>query len=62
VVPLIVLTGQATKPVPGVLVELPAARVAVLLAAVAAAPLAVTAAMALRRSDPAVSLRDGGGE
>jgi hypothetical protein len=62
VVPLIVLTGQATKPVPGVLVELPAAQVAVLLAAVAAAPLAVTAALALRRADPAVSLRDGGGE
>ncbi|GGX85919.1 FtsX-like permease family protein [Streptomyces anandii] len=62
VVPLIVLTGQAAKPVPAVLVELPPGRVAVLLAAVAAAPLLVTAALSLRRSDPAVSLRDGGGE
>lgn len=62
VVPLIVLTGQATKPVPGVLVELPTGRVAVLLTAVAAAPLAVTAALALRRTDPAVSLRERGGE
>ncbi|GHD89765.1 FtsX-like permease family protein [Streptomyces naganishii] len=62
VVPLIVLTGQAAKPVPAVLVQLPPGRVAVLLAAVAAAPLLVTAALSLRRSDPAVSLRDGGGE
>ncbi|MFK4146390.1 FtsX-like permease family protein [Streptomyces sp. NPDC004065] len=62
VVPLIVLTGQAAKPVPPVLVELPAARVAVLLAAVVAAPLLVTAVLALRRADPAVSLRSGGGE
>ncbi|MFF0464358.1 FtsX-like permease family protein [Streptomyces mexicanus] len=62
VVPLIVLTGQATKPVPKVLVELPVARVALLLAAVAAAPLVVTAVLSLRRADPAVSLRDRGGE
>uniref|UniRef100_UPI0011813E02 FtsX-like permease family protein n=1 Tax=Streptomyces carpinensis TaxID=66369 RepID=UPI0011813E02 len=62
VIPLIVLTGQATKPVPEVLVELPVAQVALLLAAVAAAPLVVTAALTLRRADPAVSLRDRGGE
>lgn len=62
VVPLIVLTGQATKPVPNVLVELPAGQVAPLLATVAAAPLVVTAVLALRRVDPAVSLRDRGGE
>ncbi|MFJ4551526.1 FtsX-like permease family protein [Streptomyces sp. NPDC088817] len=62
VIPLIVLTGQATKPLPTVLVELPAARVALLLAAVAAAPLVVTAVLILRRPDPALSLRDRGGE
>ncbi|MEU6808170.1 ABC transporter permease [Streptomyces sp. NPDC046831] len=62
VVPLIVLTAQAGKPVPAVLVELPVARVAVLLAAVAVAPLAVTAAPAFRRTDPAASLRNRGGE
>ncbi|MFB7456456.1 FtsX-like permease family protein [Streptomyces sp. NPDC056188] len=62
VIPLIVLTGQATKPLPAVLVELPAARVALLLAAVAAAPLVVTAVLILRRPDPALSLRDRGGE
>ncbi|WP_073948416.1 ABC transporter permease [Streptomyces kebangsaanensis] len=62
VIPLITLTGQAVKPVPTVLVHLPSGQVAVLLAAVAAAPLAVTAVLALRRADPAVSLRDRGGE
>ncbi|MEW2295677.1 ABC transporter permease [Streptomyces sp. NPDC006743] len=62
VIPLIVLTGQATKPVPAVLVELPVGQVALLLAAVAAAPLVVTAVLTLRRADPAVSLRDRGGE
>jgi hypothetical protein len=62
VIPLIVLTGQATKPVPTVLVDLPLTRVAVLLAAVAAGPLLVTAALTLRRAEPAVSLRDRGGE
>ncbi|MFR0352656.1 FtsX-like permease family protein [Streptomyces sediminimaris] len=62
VVPLIVLTAQATRPVPRVLVELPVPRVAVLLAAVALAPLLVTAVPALRRGDPAVSLRQQGGE
>ncbi|MGW3119094.1 FtsX-like permease family protein [Streptomyces sp. NPDC001107] len=62
VIPLIVLTAQATRPVPRVLVELPAPHVAVLLAAVAATPLLVTAALAMRRGDPAVSLREQGGE
>lgn len=62
VVPLIVLTGQATKPVPAVLVELPVARVALLLTAVAVTPLVVTAVLSLRRADPAVSLRERGGE
>ncbi|WP_406445325.1 ABC transporter permease [Streptomyces sp. NBC_01613] len=60
VIPLIVLTAQATRPVPGALVELPVLHVAVLLSAVALAPLLVTAGLALRRSDPVVSLREGG--
>ncbi|MBM7440807.1 FtsX-like permease family protein [Streptomyces sp. HB132] len=62
VVPLIVLTGQATQPVPSVLVELPAGRVALLVAGVAAAPLLIVAALALRRGDPATALRVQGGE
>jgi hypothetical protein len=62
VIPLILLTGQATKPMPTVLVEQPVGRVALLLAAVAAAPLVVTAVLPLRRADPAVSLRERGGE
>jgi hypothetical protein len=62
VVPLIVLTAQATRPVPPVLVELPVPGVAVLLTAVALAPLLVTAGLALRRADPVVSLREQGGE
>ncbi|MER5766329.1 ABC transporter permease [Streptomyces sp. NPDC001985] len=61
VVPLIVLTGRATQPVPAVLVELPLARVALLLAATAAAPVLIVAALALRRDDPA-ALRVRGGE
>ncbi|MGW2812579.1 FtsX-like permease family protein [Streptomyces sp. NPDC001415] len=61
VVPLIVLTDQATQPVPAVLVELPAGRVALLLAGVAAVPLLIVAAIALRRTDPAVTLRHQGG-
>uniref|UniRef100_UPI003F6838F7 FtsX-like permease family protein n=1 Tax=Streptomyces polyasparticus TaxID=2767826 RepID=UPI003F6838F7 len=61
VVPLIVLTGEASKPVPSVLVELPPVRVALLLAAVAVVPLLVVAAIALRRTDPVVSLRHEGG-
>ncbi|MCX5382380.1 ABC transporter permease [Streptomyces sp. NBC_00083] len=61
VVPLIVLTDQAAQPVPGVVVELPAGRVALLLAGVAAVPLLIVAAIALRRTDPAVTLRVQGG-
>ncbi|WP_432079243.1 FtsX-like permease family protein [Streptomyces sp. YPW6] len=60
VVPLIVLTGQADRPVPPVLVELPAGQVAALLAGVAALPLMIVATMALRRGDPAVTLRHQG--
>ncbi|MGP4088369.1 ABC transporter permease, partial [Streptomyces sp. KR55] len=62
VIPLIVLTAQATRPVPEVLVELPVPRVAALLTAVALVPLLVTAALALRRTDPARALRETGGE
>ena len=62
VIPLIVLTAQATRPVPRVLVELPVPHVAVLLAAVAVTPLLVTAALAVRRGDPVMSLREQGGE
>ncbi|MFG3162312.1 FtsX-like permease family protein [Streptomyces sp. NPDC048232] len=61
VIPLIVLTPQATHPVPDVLVALPAGRVALLLAGVAVTPLLVTAALALRRTDPASALREQGG-
>ncbi|MFI9582025.1 FtsX-like permease family protein [Streptomyces sp. NPDC052236] len=60
VVPLVVLTGQAARPVPRVLMELPAGQVAALLAGVAALPLLIVAAIALRRADPAVSLRHQG--
>ncbi|MEE1739313.1 ABC transporter permease [Streptomyces sp. BE147] len=60
VVPLIVLTRQAAQPVPEVLVQLPAGQVATLLAGVAALPLLTVAAIALRRADPAVSLRHQG--
>ncbi|WP_426363905.1 FtsX-like permease family protein [Streptomyces sp. E-08] len=60
VVPLVVLTGQATRPVPPVLVELPLGQVALLLAGVAALPLAIVASIALRRADPAVTLRHQG--
>ncbi|WP_369144285.1 FtsX-like permease family protein [Streptomyces sp. R44] len=60
VVPLVVLTGQAARPVPPVLVELPLGQVALLLAGVATLPLAIVAAIALRRADPAVTLRHQG--
>ncbi|MEZ3181469.1 ABC transporter permease [Streptomyces pimonensis] len=62
VIPLTLLTSEAARPVPGVLVELPPARVAVLLAAVVAAPLLITAVPARRRADPVTSLRERGGE
>ncbi|CAL9461938.1 hypothetical protein SUDANB176_02659 [Streptomyces sp. enrichment culture] len=62
VIPLIMLTAEAARPVPEVLVELPAGRVAALLAAVSAVPLLVTAVLALRRADSVASLRERGGE
>lgn len=57
VTPLIVLTAQASRPVPDLLVELPVGRLAELLAVVLAAPLLVVLATALRRGDPATALR-----
>lgn len=62
VVPLIVLTSEAARPVPQVLVELPVTGVAVLLTAVALPPVLVTAVLALRRANPVTSLREQGGE
>ncbi|RII19525.1 FtsX-like permease family protein [Streptomyces sp. YIM 130001] len=61
VVPLIVLTPDAAQPVPSVLVELPVGRMVALLVGVAAVPLLIVAGLALRRGDPAVSLRHEGG-
>ncbi|WP_435613146.1 FtsX-like permease family protein [Streptomyces sp. bgisy159] len=58
VLPLIVLTGQATRPVPDLLVELPPTRVAALLAAVAVVPVLVTAVLSVRRADPVQVLRE----
>ncbi|WP_329616205.1 ABC transporter permease [Streptomyces brevispora] len=60
VVPLIVLTGQAARPVPAVQVQLPAGQVLVLLVSVTALPLLIVAVLALRRTDPAISLRHQG--
>ncbi|MGW1022523.1 FtsX-like permease family protein [Streptomyces sp. NPDC002577] len=60
VVPLIVLTPEAARPVPHVLVELPLSHVALLLGGVAALPLLITVASAARRADPAVALRHQG--
>lgn len=57
-VPLVVLTGQATRPLPPVLVELPLLRLTALLAALAAGPALVTVALALRRAKPVMALRD----
>ncbi|NJP42011.1 FtsX-like permease family protein [Actinacidiphila epipremni] len=57
ITPLIVLTGQAARPVPPLVVELPPTRLAELLAALLAAPVAVLAATAARRGNPATSLR-----
>ncbi|MET7284500.1 ABC transporter permease [Streptomyces sp. NPDC005573] len=62
VLPLIVLTGEATRPVPELVVRLPYGQVAVLLVAVAVPPLAVTAVLSARRANPARSLREQGGE
>jgi hypothetical protein len=57
VAPLIVLTSQAAEPTPGLLVELPAGRLAQLLAMVLAVPVLVVLATAARRGDPATALR-----
>ncbi|MFF8697056.1 FtsX-like permease family protein [Streptomyces sp. NPDC015144] len=57
VVPLVVLTGQATAPVPGVLVRLPAGQTAMLLAGVAVLPLLTVVFLALRGIDTVTSLR-----
>ncbi|WP_405644342.1 FtsX-like permease family protein [Streptomyces sp. NBC_00019] len=62
VIPLVVLTTEATRPVPEVLVELPVAQAVVLLGAVAVMPLVVTGVLALRRANPVVALREQGGE
>ncbi|HET9380824.1 MAG TPA: ABC transporter permease [Streptomyces sp.] len=60
VVPLIVMTSGAGRPVPPVLVELPVARVALLVAGMAVPLLLITAASALPRAEPAVALRHQG--
>ncbi|MEU8836408.1 FtsX-like permease family protein [Streptomyces sp900116325] len=60
VVPLIVLTGRATRPTPDILVELPLSHVMLLLAGVAFLPLLTVAVTALRRAEPAVTLRHQG--
>ncbi|WP_282700914.1 ABC transporter permease [Streptomyces sp. CC219B] len=58
-VPLVILTGQATRPLPPVLVELPLLPLAALLTALAAGPTLVTVALALRRAKPlTTTLRD----
>ncbi|MEU5885841.1 ABC transporter permease [Streptomyces sp. NPDC047461] len=62
VIPLVVLTTEATRPVPEVLVELPVPQVVLLLGAVAVMPLVVTGVLALRRANPVVALREQGGE
>ncbi|CAL9457801.1 FtsX-like permease family protein [Streptomyces sp. enrichment culture] len=61
VIPLTVLTPQATRPVPDVHVALPGDRIALLLAGMAVVPLLVTAALALRRTDTTATLKDPGG-
>ncbi|MEV5103566.1 FtsX-like permease family protein [Streptomyces massasporeus] len=60
VVPLIVLTSGAARPLPPVLVELPVPQVALLVAGVAAPLLLITVVAALRRTEPAVALRHQG--
>ncbi|MFJ5273869.1 FtsX-like permease family protein [Streptomyces sp. NPDC088358] len=59
VLPLIVLTGEATRPVPDLLVAVPPLRVAVLLVAVAAVPVVVVVLLAVRQADPVRVLREG---
>lgn len=57
VVPLLVLTAQATRPLPPVLVDLPDRRLMLLAAAVAAVPLLVAVAAGRRGGDLARRLR-----
>ncbi|MET9827432.1 MULTISPECIES: ABC transporter permease [Streptomyces] len=61
VIPLTVLTPQAARPVPDVHVVLPVDRTALLVAGMAIVPLLVTAALALRRTDTTVTLKEHGG-
>jgi hypothetical protein len=57
VTPLIVLTAQATRPVPDLRVSMPFGPLTELLAVVLVVPLLVVLATALRRGDPASALR-----
>jgi hypothetical protein len=57
VTPLIVLTAQATQPVPSLVVDMPVGRLTQLLAVVLVAPVLVVLATAVRRGDPAAALR-----
>ncbi|MFF7153541.1 FtsX-like permease family protein [Streptomyces sp. NPDC008139] len=57
ITPLVVLTSQAARPVPDLLVEMPAGPLAELLGVVLIAPLVVVLATAVRRGDPAATLR-----
>ncbi|SEG79980.1 FtsX-like permease family protein [Actinacidiphila yanglinensis] len=57
VTPLIVLTPQATAPIPTLLVRLPAGRLLELLGEVVVVPALVVLATAMRRGDPATALR-----
>lgn len=63
VVPLIVLTGDAARPVPDVLIQLPPHQVALLLGGVALTPVLIIGVLALRRPPRLASvLRTQGGE
>ncbi|MDF9813317.1 FtsX-like permease family protein [Streptomyces sp. SPB162] len=57
VVPLIVLTAQASQPVPTLLVTLPVGPLAQLIAIVLVVPLLVVVLTAVRRGDPVTALR-----
>jgi hypothetical protein len=62
VLPLIVLTAEATRPVPQLLVHLPSGELAAMLCAVLALPVLVAAATGLRRVEPTTALRTERGE
>jgi hypothetical protein len=57
VVPLVVLTEHATRPVPSLVVELPAGPLLRVIAVVLAVPVLVVVLTAVRRGDPAGTLR-----